>query len=99
MELRLDRSAGTAEKVWESRSRPDIFSAYISSAYRLRNGNTLVNFGISHSDGMSGAIVEAAADGTEVFRLDITAADDPERQPTRYRARGDIATVMGETKI
>ena len=45
LELALRNYDSTAVKVWEYRSKPDIFSHIISSAFRLENGNTLINFG------------------------------------------------------
>jgi hypothetical protein len=45
LELELDFASMTARKVWEYRHNPDYFSSRISSAYRLPNGNTLINFG------------------------------------------------------
>lgn len=45
LELELDFSAMTARKAWEYRHSPDFYSSIISSAQRLPNGNTLINFG------------------------------------------------------
>jgi hypothetical protein len=47
LEVRLDRGARTAEVVWEFRPAPDIHAPIVSSARRLPNGNTLVNFGLA----------------------------------------------------
>jgi hypothetical protein len=45
LELELDFATMTARKAWEFRYRPDFFSRFMSSAERLPNGNTLLNFG------------------------------------------------------
>ena len=45
LELALNDYESSATKVWEYRHQPDIFASFISSAYRLDNGNTLINFG------------------------------------------------------
>ena len=51
IELQLDRTAGTAEVVWEYRPTPDIFAPIVSSARRLANGNTVVAFGTAQDFG------------------------------------------------
>ena len=97
LELRLDDAAGTAVKVWEYRPEPDVYSHARGSAYRLRNGNTLVNFtGGPFSDGPL-LIVEVDAAGAEVFRLEHL----PRREPalTGYRAYGGVTSIMGETML
>jgi len=47
IEYQLDRSTGIARKVWEYRHTSDASAPVVSSAVRLANGNTLVNFGVS----------------------------------------------------
>ena len=47
LEIGLDRSTGTASVVWEFRPTPDIYAPIISSARRLNNGNTVVQFGLA----------------------------------------------------
>lgn len=103
LELRLDERARTAVKVWEYRLDPDFYAPQFGSAYRLRNGNTLVNFPIppaiwgdaADADDTTIVLVEADAAGEEVFRLDLSAAAPPQR----YRAYGDIDSIMGETRL
>ena len=93
LELRLDAAAGTAVKAWEYRPDPDIYSRGRGSAYRLRNGNTLVRF--SARERLT--IVEVDAAGNEVFRLEHLPRHEP---PLRgYRAYGGITSIMGETML
>ena len=95
LELRLDNSTMTAVKVWEYRHTPDIYAVSRSSAYRLSNGNTLVDF--ANDDAVDRrVIVEVAPSGQEVFHLEIAVPD-----PTHgnYRAYGDIDSILGETKL
>ena len=105
LELRLDKAAGTAVKVWEYRPTPDIYSAALSSAYRLSNGNTLVNFGgrdpTRPLDASPLIVVEVDAAGNEVFRVDTRRyVTRPHLQfPRRYRAYGGIGSIMGETML
>ena len=100
LELRLDDAAGTATKVWEYRPSPDIYAPIVSSAYRLDNGNTLVNFGTRDRDDPPHpkplVLVEADADGNEVFRVETVQLDWFSR---RYRAQGGIDAIRGETML
>ena len=97
LELRLDEAAGTATKVWEYRPDPDIFSDMMGSAYRLNNGNTLVNFGFRGEDAAKPLlIVEADANGNEVFRVDTVASGT---KPTAYRANVGVEAIHGETML
>lgn len=101
LELRLDDRARTAVKVWEYRPERDFYASQFGSAYRLRNGNTLVNFAVPPSissgvaDDTTIVLVEADAAGEEVFRLDLSGKAPPQR----YRAYGDIDSIMGETRL
>ena len=101
LELRLDDRARTAVKVWEYRLEPDFYASQFGSAYRLRNGNTLVNFPVPPSissgvaDDTTIVLVEADAAGREVFRLDLWTKVPLQR----YRAYGDIDSIMGETRL
>ena len=96
LELRLDERSGTAVKVWEYRPDPDVFSLYIGSAYRLGNGNTLVNFGFSVALARRPILlVEADAAGNEVFRLELSGTGGGRQ----YRAYGDFDSIMGETRL
>ena len=100
LELRLDRNSGVAVKVWEYRYRPDIYSRFISSAFRLDNGNTLVNFGRTQTTGfMALAFVEVDSLGNNVFRVETFQTGVDDRPPLRYSASGDIAAIMGETML
>ena len=99
LELRLDEAAGTAVKVWEYRLEPDRYSARGGSAYRLSNGNTLVNFSTTALDGVPLTVVEAAADGSEVFRIDTLHLDGASpADRSRGRAFG-LEAIMGETML
>ena len=100
LELRLDDAAGTAVKVWEYRPDPDIYAPNVSSAYRLNNGNTLMNFGARIRDDPPDlaplVLVEADADGNEVFRVETVQLD---WLSMRYRASGGIEAIRGETML
>ena len=99
LELRLDEAAGTAVKVWEYRPTPDIYSASGSSAYRLSNGNTLINFVARLSDPPM-TVVEVDAAGNEVFRVVARQRYVPRPHSSRrYRAYGGIESIMGETML
>ena len=91
LELRLDAAAGTAVKVWEYRPDPDIYSSGLGSAYRLRNGNTLVRFPRRRLTDRPLLTAEVDAAGNEVFRLEPLLAG--------YRAYGGITAIMGETML
>jgi len=98
LELRLDAAAGTAVKVWEYRPTPDNYAPPLSSAYRLSNGNTLVNFsGGDHAGNRS--VVEVDAAGNEVFRIDNLPLHADGHLPVRYRAYDGIGSIMGETML
>ena len=99
LELRLDEAAGTAVKVWEYRLEPDRYAARGGSAYRLSNGNTLVNFSTTALDGVPLTVVEAAPDGSEVFRIDTLHLDGASpADRSRGRAFG-LEAIMGETML
>ena len=100
LELRLDDDTGIAVKVWEYRYRPDIFSPIVSSAFRLGNGNTLVNFGRTHHPAiMPLAFVEVDPQGNNVFRVETFQPDFGRRPHIRFRASGDLVAIMGETVL
>jgi len=46
VEYSVDEVKMTVTKVWEYRYSPDIYQASMGSAYRLPNGNTLINWGM-----------------------------------------------------
>ena len=103
LELRLDFESKTAAKAWEFSPEPPIYSRIVSSAYRLDNGNTLVNFGHSRdAAAIPIAIIEADAHGREVFRLetiDPPTAAAANLAPYRYRAYPGPKSIMGETML
>ena len=100
LELRLDFENKTAVKAWEFSPEPRMYSDFASSAYRLDNGNTLVNFGRSEDPAtIPIAIVEADAQGREVFRLETMDSPTAHRTPRRYRAYPGPKSIMGETTL
>ena len=103
LELRLDAANKTAVKVWEYRSDPDLYSWIISSAYRLANGNTLVNFGATADwAAISLVAVEVDPAGKEVFRMETIDPPRAERAnlgPRRAKVQGGIPSLLGETQL
>ena len=103
LELRLDFKNKTAVKAWEFSPEPRMHSHLVSSAYRLPNGNTLVNFGMSADRAaIPIAIIEADARGREVFRLetiDPPLAESALVGPRRYRAYPGPKSILGETML
>ena len=106
LELRLDATAGTAVKVWEYRTDPDTYSRKWGSAYRLPNGNTLVNFPFVEADLHRAPLTVAEVDaaGNEVFRLESLprwprGPDEPTTDAGSYRASGGVTAIMGETML
>ena len=78
LEIQLDRQQGTADVVWEFRPTPDIYAPIVSSARRLPNGNTVINFGLAagFSGGAGGlatgpvAFYEVTPAGTVSWKLE-----------------------------
>ena len=103
LELRLDFDAMTAVKAWEFSPDPPIYARIFSSAYRLDNGNTLINFGYSEDPAtVPTAVIEVDAEGREIFRLetiDPTVAREASIGPSRYRANPGPESVIGETML
>ena len=103
LDLRLDFDAKTAVKAWEFSPEPRMYSSVVSSAYRLDNGNTLINFGFSEDFAtIPIAIVEVDARGREVFRLesiDPPLAESSVVGPERCRAYPGPKSIMGETML
>ena len=103
LELRLDFESMTAVKAWEFSPEPRMHSRINGSAYRLDNGNTLINFGVSDDPAtIPIAIMGADAEGREVFRLetiDPPAAASATKAPYRYRAYPGPKSIMGETML
>ena len=98
LELRLDFDAMTAVKAWEYSPEPRLHSRIAGSAYRLDNGNTLVNFGHHTPGELTTALVEADALGRELFRL-VTDAVPRELRFNRYRALPGPESIIGETML
>ena len=100
LELRLDAAAGTAVKVWEYRHTPDVYSPRGGSAYRLSNGNTLVNFSTveDHLTDAPLIAVEVDAAGAEVFRIETFDALPPADR-SHYRVYGGVTAITGETVL
>ena len=105
LELRLDAASGAAVKVWEYRHRPDLYAGWVSSAFPLGNGHTLVNFGVNGDGDVPPrlaplVVVEVDRRGNEVFRVetfDSGAAGWP--YPRRYRAAAELTSIMGEVML
>ena len=89
LELALNDYDLVARKVWEYRHVPDLYAVNRSSAYRLENGNTLLNFVTDPR-----VVVEVASDGTEVFKANISGP----RMQGSFRAYA-IDSVMGESRV
>ena len=89
LELALNDYDLVARKVWEYRHDPDLYAVNRSSAYRLENGNTLLNFVTDPR-----VVVEVAPDGTELFKANISGP----RMQGSFRAYA-IDSVMGETRV
>ncbi len=68
VEYKVDETAKTAEKVWEYRPSPDIFTSTMGSVQRLSNGNTLIGWGMASLLGRL-AVTEVDADNNEVLKL------------------------------
>lgn len=60
----MDEFNKTATKVWEYRYTPDIYMSWMGSAYRLPNGNTLINWG-------GQKIVEVRPDKSIAFEITL----------------------------
>ena len=102
LELRLDHDTRTAVKVWEYRPATDTYSSIVSSAFRLDNGNTLVNFGVTPLGAIFGPLtfVETGPQGNDVFRVETFQPDiTPQVRIRRYRAYAGITAIMGETML
>jgi hypothetical protein len=77
LELELDFDTMEARKVWEFRHNPDRFAQCCSSAKRLANGNTLVDFGINPSTHIccrTFTLVEVDSEGNAVSEIEGSSA-------------------------
>ena len=101
LELRLDHDTRTAVKVWEYRSATNPYASIVSSAFRLDNGNTLVNFGATPGTIFGPfTFVETGPQGNDVFRVETFQPDViPGEYTFRYRAYAGITAIMGETML
>ena len=99
IELRLDFDAMTAVKAWEFVPEPRIYSPRRGSAYRLDNGNTLINFGTSDDPAIPTAIIETDAQGGELFRLETSTPPDEFIDFSMYRANPGPESIIGETML
>ena len=93
LELTLNTYDLTAIKVWEYRHTPDLYARGRSSAFRMPNGNTIINFETNEVDPPR-VIVEADRDGNAVWTLEI-------RSPSlrnSFRAY-TIESIAGETRV
>jgi hypothetical protein len=66
VEYQLDTVAMTATLVWEYRRTPAIYTPFVGSVQRLKNGNTLIGFG------WAGLTVEVTAAGDVVWQGELT---------------------------
>lgn len=71
VEYRLDTRLMTATLVWEYRHMPAVFTPFVGSVQRFRNGNTLVGFGAA------GLMTEVTPDGQVVWEGRVTVAGRP----------------------
>jgi arylsulfotransferase ASST len=79
VQYRLDTSAMTATLVWEYRHDPPLFTPFVGSVERYRNGNTLVGFA------SAALITEVTGDGQVVWEGRLTVNGQP--VSFFYRAR------------
>ena len=70
LELTLNTYDLSAIKVWEYRHTPDLYARGRSSAFRMPNGNTIINFETNEVDPPR-VIVEADGDGNAVWTLEL----------------------------
>jgi len=89
LELVLGDYDLVATKVWEYRHSPDLYAKNRSSAFRLENGNTLVNFVTDPR-----VVVEVDPEATEVYKVQISGP----RMQGSFRAYA-VSSVMSETRI
>ena len=94
LELELDFETMEARKVWEYRHTPDLFAGAVCSAYRLDNGNTLVDFGFDDvNDPRIFTLVEADPEGNAVAVINISSSG----KTIQYRAI-PLDSINGEVR-
>ena len=79
VEYSIDQVHKTATKVWEYRADPDIYADVQGSAYRLSNGNTLINWTYRK-------ITEVRPDKTIAFQMEYQPLTISEPDHGIYRA-------------
>lgn len=86
VQYRLDTSRMTATLVWEYRHTPAVFTPFVGSVQRYRDGNTLIGFGAA------GLMTDVAPGGQVVWEARLTVAGQARtlfyrvrRVPSLYR--------------
>lgn len=93
--LELDWSGGSTQVAWEWAPVPPNFSAAVSSARRLSNGNTLVAFGMAQGiAGSSGPteFYEVTPGGDTIWRVEVGNTD------VMFRAE-PLTSIAGEVVV
>ncbi len=67
VEFYLDTVSMTAEKIWEFRHNPDIYSSWMGCSQRLPNGNTLINYSLGYKP----KACEVTTEGEIVYKADF----------------------------
>lgn len=70
VEYKIDETKKEAEMVWEYRSNPDIFAVAMGSSQRLKNGNTLISWGLMASQHQR-TVIEVDKDNNIVFEMSL----------------------------
>ena len=65
VEYSVDENAKTITKIWDYRHNPDIFAGAMGSVQRLKDGSTLIGWGINDSL----TVTEVAPDGSTAFEM------------------------------
>ncbi len=66
VEYRLDEKEKTATLVWQYRNTPDYFGPAMGNVQRLRNGNTLINWGTTNP-----SVTEVTSEGAKAFEMTL----------------------------
>ena len=93
-ELKLDFKTMQATEVWEYRNNPDIFSSAVGSAIRLKNGDTVVDFGVDpvNEDPAVFTVVEADSQGNPMATITLSSPGKGDQ----YRAI-PVESINGES--
>lgn len=70
VEYKIDETKKEAEMVWEYRSNPDIFAVAMGSSQRLKNGNTLISWGLMASQHQR-TVIEVDKNNNIVFEMSL----------------------------